>query len=108
MRYTITDGTAQYPMHNKIVQLAGKTGTAEVGLSDRWHSWMAAYGPYNTPAEDAVIVVVLVEAQNQWEWWAPYAANIIFQGIFADQTYEEAVEALGGRRFLPTVRTRQE
>ena len=108
MRYTITDGTAQYPMHNKIVQLAGKTGTAEVGLSDRWHSWMAAYGPYNTPAEDAVIVVVLVEAQNQWEWWAPYAANIIFQGIFADQTYEEALEALGGRRFLPTVRTRQE
>ena len=108
MRYTITDGTAQYPMHNKIVQLAGKTGTAEVGFSDRWHSWMAAYGPYNAPAEDAVVVVVLVEAQNKWEWWAPYATNIIFQGIFADQTYEEAIEALGGRRFLPTVRTRQE
>ena len=108
MRYTITDGTAQYPMHNKIVQLAGKTGTAEVGLADHWHSWMAAYGPYNAPAEDAVIVVVLVEAQNKWEWWAPYATNIIFQGIFADQTYEEAVEALGGKRFLPAVRVRQE
>ncbi|EPF27680.1 penicillin-binding protein 2 [Treponema medium] len=108
MRYTITDGTAQYPMHNKIVQLAGKTGTAEVGLADHWHSWMAAYGPYNAPAENAVIVVVLVEAQNKWEWWAPYATNIIFQGIFADQTYEEAVEALGGRRFLPAVRVRQE
>ena len=108
MRYTITDGTAQYPMHNKTVQLAGKTGTAEVGLADHWHSWMAAYGPYNAPAEDAVIVVVLVEAQNKWEWWAPYATNIIFQGIFADQTYEEAVEALGGKRFLPAVRVRQE
>ena len=108
MRYTITDGTAQYPMHNKIVQLAGKTGTAEVGLADHWHSWMAAYGPYNATAEDAVIVVVLVEAQNKWEWWAPYATNIIFQGIFADQTYEEAVEALGGKRFLPAVRVRQE
>jgi penicillin-binding protein 2 len=108
MRYTITDGTARYPMHNKIVQLAGKTGTAEVGLPDRWHSWMAAYGPYNAPAEDAVIVVVLVEAQNKWEWWAPYATNIIFQGIFADQTYEEALEALGGKRFAPAVRMRQE
>ncbi|EPF47647.1 penicillin-binding protein 2 [Treponema vincentii F0403] len=108
MRYTITDGTARYPMHNKIVQLAGKTGTAEVGLTDRWHSWMAAYGPYNAPAEDAVIVVVLVEAQNKWEWWAPYATNIIFQGIFADQTYEEALEALGGKRFAPAVRMRQE
>ena len=108
MRYKITDGTARYPMHNKIVQLAGKTGTAEVGLPDRWHSWMAAYGPYNAPAEDAVIVVVLVEAQNKWEWWAPYATNIIFQGIFADQTYEEALEALGGKRFAPAVRMRQE
>ena len=108
MRYTITDGTARYPMHNKIVQLAGKTGTAEVGLKDHWHSWMAAYGPYDAPAEDAVVVVVMVEAQNTWEWWAPYATNIIFQGIFADQTYEEAVEALGGKRFLPAVRIRQE
>ena len=108
MRYTITDGTSQYPMRNKIVQLAGKTGTAEVGFSDRWHSWMAAYGPYNAPAEDAVVVVVLVEAQNTWEWWAPYATNIIFQGIFADQTYQEALEALGGKNFLPAVRVRQE
>ena len=108
MRYTITDGSARYPMHNKIVQLAGKTGTAEVGFKDRWHSWMAAYGPYNAPPEDAVVVVVLVEAQNTWEWWAPYATNIIFQGIFADQTFEEAVEALGGKKFNPTVRIRQE
>ena len=108
MRYTITDGTARYPMHNKIVQLAGKTGTAEVGLKDHWHSWMAAYGPYNAPAEDAIVVVVMVEAQNTWEWWAPYATNIIFQGIFADQTFEEAVEALGGKKFAPAVRVRQE
>ena len=108
MRYTITDGTARYPMRNKIVQLAGKTGTAEVGFKDRWHSWMAAYGPYNAPPEDAVVVVVLVEAENTWEWWAPYATNIIFQGIFADQTFEEAVEALGGKKFLPAVRVRQE
>ena len=108
MRYTITDGTVRYPMHNKIVQLAGKTGTAEVGFKDRWHSWMAAYGPYNAPPEDAVVVVVLVEAQHTWEWWAPYATNIIFQGIFADQTFEEAVEALGGKKFNPTVRIRQE
>lgn len=63
---------------------------------------------YNAPAEDAVVVVVLVEAQNTWEWWAPYATNIIFQGIFADQTYQEALEALGGKNFLPAVRVRQE
>ncbi len=97
MRFVISDGTAQFPMNNKIVKLAGKTGTAEVGVLDRWHSWMVAYGPYDAPAEEAVIVVVMVEATNPWEWWAPYSTNIIFQGIFADQTYEEAVDALGFR-----------
>ncbi len=107
MRYVITNGTAQFPMKNKIVQLAGKTGTAEVGIADRWHSWMVAYGPYDAPPEDAVIVVVMVEATNPWEWWAPYATNIIFQGIFADQTYQESIEALGFK-YLATPRGRVE
>ena len=107
MHYTVTEGSSRRPMQNKIVQLAGKTGTAEVGFTDRWHSWMAAFGPYNN-LEEAIVVVVLVEAQNTWEWWAPYATNIIFQGIFADQTYEEAVETLGGKKFLPVKRGRQE
>ena len=107
MRYVITNGTAQFPMKNKIVQLAGKTGTAEVGVAGRWHSWMVAYGPYDAPASDAIVVVVMVEATNPWEWWAPYATNIIFQGIFADQTYSEAVDALGFR-YLAGPRGRQE
>jgi penicillin-binding protein 2 len=107
MRYVITNGTAQFPMKNKVVQIAGKTGTAEVGLVGRWHSWMVAYGPYDAPASDAVIVVVMVEATNPWEWWAPYATNIIFQGIFADQTYSEAVDALGFK-YLTGPRGRQE
>lgn len=107
MRYVITNGTAQFPMKNKIVQIAGKTGTAEVGLVDRWHSWMVAYGPYNAPAEEAIVVVVMVEATNPWEWWAPYATNIIFQGIFADQSYPEALDALGFK-YLAIPRGRQE
>ena len=49
MRYVISDGTAQFPMNNKVVKTAGKTGTAEVGFADRWHSWMVAYGPYDAP-----------------------------------------------------------
>lgn len=108
LRYVITDGTAQYPMNNKVVQLAGKTGTAEVsGSSDSWHSWMAAYGPFDAPVEEQVVVVVLVEAVNDWEWWAPYATNIIFQGIFADQTYDEAIESLGFK-YLVKARSRME
>ena len=94
MRYTITDGTPAFPLNNKVVQIAGKTGTAEVGSLDHWHSWMACYAPFNAPVEEQVVVVVLVEAVNEWEWWAPYATNIIFQGIFANQNYEEAVASL--------------
>ena len=58
LRYTVTDGTPQYPMHNKIVQIACKTGTAEVEpYSSRkenqsWHSWLVAYAPYDAPPEE--------------------------------------------------------
>ncbi len=108
MRYTVTDGTPQYPMHNDIVQIACKTGTAEVDqYKDSWHSWLVAYAPYDAPPEDRICVVTIVEACNTWEWWAPYATNIIIQGIFAEQTYEEAVKELGFQ-YLMKDRTRRE
>ena len=102
LRYTISDGTAVYPMHNTTVQITGKTGTAEVNGygKDHWHSWMAAYAPYDAPPEDQYVVVVLVEAVNKWEWWAPYATNIIIQGIINDQTFDESVDALKFRYLL--------
>ena len=104
LRYTVSDGSAQFPLNNKIVQFAGKTGTAEVsGYTNSWHSWFVAYGPYDAPVEDQVVVCVLVEACNPWEWWAPYASNIIFQGIFANQTFDEAITALGFRYLVKPV-----
>ncbi len=96
LRYTVTDGTPQYPMHNKIVQIACKTGTAEVdGYKDSWHSWLVAYAPYDAPPEDQICVATVVEACNKWEWWAPYCTNIIIQGYFANQTCAEAIHELG-------------
>ncbi len=103
LRYTVTDGTPQYPMNNKIVKIACKTGTAEVEPysninrkdEQSWHSWLVAYAPYDAPPEDRICVATIVEAQNKWEWWAPYATNIIIQGIFAKQTCEEAIKELG-------------
>jgi len=95
MRLVITEGTAEVVLTTDAVELAGKTGTGQAGYEDRWHSWFAAYAPFTTEdPEEQVVVVVMVEAENEWEWWAPKAANVIFQGIFADQTYEEAVETL--------------
>jgi len=102
MRGVITEGTAQYPMNIRAVEIAGKTGTAEVGLQDRWHSWFAAYAPYNsTNPEEQIVVTVIVEAANVWEWWATYASAIIFQGYFANQEYEDAVRSLGFQYLIP-------
>jgi penicillin-binding protein 2 len=95
MRGVVTEGTAEVVLTTEAVEVAGKTGTGEAGFEDRWHSWFAAYAPYQTDDPDErVVVAVMVEAENEWEWWAPKAANVIFQGIFADQTYEEAVETI--------------
>jgi penicillin-binding protein 2 len=101
MRSVISEGTARFPLNIRAVEIAGKTGTGEVGLQDRWHSWFAAYAPYKTDnPEERIVVSIIVEAANEWEWWAPYASAIIFQGIFAGQTYEEAAAALGIQQIM--------
>ena len=109
MRAVITEGTARFPLNLPVVQIAGKTGTGEVaGIHNSWHSWFVAYAPYNASCpEEKVVVSVIVEAVNEWEWWAPFCSAIIFQGIFANQTYEEAMRTLRfhNRRPLRTPET---
>ena len=97
LRYTVTDGSAKLALKNKVVKMAGKTGTAEVtGIKDSWHSWFVCYGPYDAPVEEQIVVCTFAEAvEHEWEWWAPYCTNIIMQGIFADQTCEQAMKTLG-------------
>jgi penicillin-binding protein 2 len=108
MRAVISEGTAQFPLNIKAVEIAGKTGTSEVGLQDRWHSWFAAFAPFETDKpEERVIVSIIVEAANNWEWWSPYASAIIYQGIFANQTFEEAVSALRFQYLMPQAERRE-
>jgi penicillin-binding protein 2 len=95
LRSVISEGSARVPVSTKAVLVAGKTGTAEIGLKDRWHSWFAAFGPYGAKPEEQVVVVTMVEASNPWEWWAPYASNLIFQSIFAGQDADSAARAIG-------------
>ena len=109
LRGVVAEGTAKFPVNTKAVKVAGKTGTAEVGLHDHWHSWFASYAPADAEDPDDVIaVVVMVEASNPWEWWAPYASNIIYQSVFAHQTYDEAIDALGLRYLVPKQQDRVE
>jgi penicillin-binding protein 2 len=99
MRLVITEGTARYVITTPVVEVAGKTGTGEIGLEDIYHSWFTAFAPYETDNPDErIVLVVMVEAkpddENGYEWWSPKAGNAILQGIFAHQSYEEVVEAL--------------
>jgi len=95
MRGVIIDGTAKVMITTKAVKIAGKTGTGEVGqIKDSWNAWFVSYGPFDAEPEDQIVVVTMVEAVNDWEWWAIKAANIIYQGIFADENYDEAIDSL--------------
>ncbi|MCX7788112.1 MAG: penicillin-binding protein 2 [Spirochaetes bacterium] len=95
LRYVVTSGTPKPVITTKAVQVAGKTGTGEVGFDDRWHSWFVAYAPYNDDdPREKIVLVVQVEAANEWEWWAPKAANIIFHGIFTGMSYHEVLASM--------------
>jgi penicillin-binding protein 2 len=97
LRGVIVSGTARAPINTKVVQIAGKTGTGEIGLKDRWHSWFVSFGPYDAPSKDQIVVVTMIEASNPWEWWGPYAANVIYQAIYAGQDAQTAAKAVGVR-----------
>jgi penicillin-binding protein 2 len=99
LRGVIVSGTAAAVVTTTAVQIAGTTGTGEDGeKGSSNHSWFVSYAPYDsTDPDNQIVVVVQVERTNTWEWWAPKAANLIYQGIFAHQTYEEALKAMGPR-----------
>ena len=103
MRGVITHGTANVVITTNAVKVAGKTGTGEVGQKDHFTSWFASFAPYGAASpDDQIVVVVMVEATNEWEWWAPKAASIIYQGIFAHQDYDAAVRSLEPVWYLDT------
>lgn len=94
MRMVVSEGTAKVVILNTATKVAGKTGTGEIGAQEQWHSWFVSFAPYETDnPEERIIVVVMVEAGETWEWWAPKAADIIYQGYFGNMTFEEILES---------------
>ncbi|HUX50088.1 MAG TPA: penicillin-binding protein 2 [Spirochaetia bacterium] len=95
MRGVITHGTANVVITTRAVEIAAKTGTGQVGSKDHFTSWFVSFGPYNaTDPSSQIVVVIMVEATNPWTWWAPKAASIIYQGIFAHEDFTQAVKSL--------------
>lgn len=102
MRGVLTDGTANVVITTNAVASAGKTGTGQTSQYGSLNSWFVAYAPYGESVDPAeqIVVAVMVDAANEWEWWAPKAANIILHGYFRGLNYEDAVADLrrGPRR----------
>jgi penicillin-binding protein 2 len=108
MRGVITNGTARYVITTNAVEVAGKTGTGQMGYEDRWDSWFTAFAPYNsTDPDEQVVLVVNVEGVNDWEWWAPKASDMIMQGIFAEQNYEEVLDEFDRKWYIRELRARE-
>jgi cell division protein FtsI/penicillin-binding protein 2/cell division protein FtsW (lipid II flippase) len=60
MRLVVTDGTARRAMAGTSVNLAGKTGTAQIGEGQP-HAWFAGFAPYDGDAAHRIAFAVLVE-----------------------------------------------
>ena len=60
MRRVITEGTARRVMAGTTVEIAGKTGTAQLdeGLP---HAWFTGFAPYEAPPEHRLAFAVIVE-----------------------------------------------
>lgn len=104
LRETCVSGTAKNVMTTRLVKVAGKTGTGQTtGFSDNYASWFISYAPYDAPPEDQILVSIVIEPQEgtEYKWWTPFAANIIYQGIFGNQDFYNAVKALHWQWLVP-------
>lgn len=104
LRTTCVSGTAKNVMTTKLVKVAGKTGTGQTtGFSDNYASWFISYAPYDDIPENQILVSIVIEPQEgkEYQWWTPFATNIIYQGIFGNQTFYEAVKALNWQWLIP-------
>ena len=100
MRLVVTEGTARWALTSDAVEIAGKTGTAEGSPQAEPHSWFTAYMPGNSQ-EQKYVITIWVDGSNEWEWWAPKAANIIIHGIAKNLTFEEAYAGSATTLVLP-------
>jgi penicillin-binding protein 2 len=93
MRATVTRGTGW--VLTRTAEVAGKTGTAETGVEREFHDWFLSFAPYQTddPSE-RIVVVVQIEANNNYQWWSSKVADFVIQGYFANQNYHEVLRTL--------------
>lgn len=98
MREVVETGTPQVVMTTNA-PMGGKTGTSQTASEERKHSWFIGFTPRSPERpDDYVVTVVWIDAANEWDWWGPYATNIIIHGVHNSLSYEEAIADLRTRR----------
>lgn len=60
MRRVVTEGTGRGAMNGEVIQVAGKTGTAQLDEGQP-HAWFTGFAPYDAPVEKRLAFAVLVE-----------------------------------------------
>ncbi|MBD3245292.1 MAG: penicillin-binding protein 2 [Candidatus Moranbacteria bacterium] len=78
MKRTVESGTAQ-ALNDLGIEIAGKTGTAQIGGKDSTHSWFVGFAPYDDPE---IVLAVLVEEGGESSDAAVPAAREIFKAYF--------------------------
>ncbi len=79
LRATVLSGSAQY-LKYLPVEVAGKTGTAQVGGQADPHAWFVGYAPFSSPQ---LVVVVLLENGLEGSTKAVPVAYDIFNQYFS-------------------------
>ncbi len=83
MRQAVVTGSAA-SLQTLPIPIAGKTGTAQIGGSNKTHAWFTSFGPYDDPE---LVVTVLLErggagdvdavplAKEIWQWISEQAVK---------------------------------
>ena len=81
MRMAVTEGTMQ-SLNLPYVQVAGKTGTAEIGSQKKFiHSWSTGYFPYENPRY--AFALILEKGPAEYAEGASPAMRRVFEGMNA-------------------------
>lgn len=83
MRQAVLSGSAR-SLSTLSIPIAGKTGTAQIGGTEKTHAWFTSFGPYENP--EYVVTILLEEggagdvdavplAKEIWQWLAEHGLS---------------------------------
>lgn len=82
MRQTITEGSAR-SLSALPIDIAGKTGTAQIGGDRNPHAWFTSFAPYQNPE---IVLVILIEEASEGSAAAVPIARDIYSWWYENRT----------------------